>query len=95
MAAYVLAQLTIHDPTTFQQYREKVSPIVEAFGGHYRVRGGDITPLEGDLPASRLVIIEFDDWDAAQHWYNSDAYQEILPLRLNSATGQAVIVDGI
>jgi len=95
MAAYVLAQLDIHDPKTFAQYREKVSPLVEAFGGRYRVRGGDMTPLEGDVPASRLVIIEFDDHDAAKRWYFSDAYQEILPLRLNSATGHAVIVDGI
>jgi len=95
MAAYILAQLDVHDPENFQRYREKVAPLVSEFGGRYLVRGGDITPLEGELSAPRLVIIEFDDREAAKRWYFSDAYQEILPLRLNSAKGTAVIVDGI
>lgn len=95
MAAYILAQLDVHDPEMFERYREKVAPLVEAFGGRYIVRGGEITPLEGELPQSRLVIIEFQDREAAKRWYFSDAYQGILSLRLDSAHGTAVIVDGI
>lgn len=95
MAAYILANLDVHDAETFERYREKVPAVIAAFGGRYLVRGGDIMPLEGALPAPRLVIIEFDDREAAERWYRSDAYQEILPLRLNSANGTAVIVDGV
>ena len=95
MAAYVLAQLDVHDPEGFERYRDKVAPLVAAFGGRYIVRGGEITPLEGELSAPRLVVIEFDDREAAKRWYFSDDYQEILPLRLNSAKGNAVIVDGV
>lgn len=95
MAAYVLAELDVHDPEGFGRYRDKVAPLVAAFGGRYLVRGGEITPLEGELSAPRLVIIEFDDREAARRWYYSDEYQEILPLRLNSAKGNAVIVDGV
>lgn len=95
MSAYVLANLDVHDPETFQRYREKVPAVIAAFGGRYCVRGGEITPLEGKLPAPRLVIIEFADRKAAERWYHSDEYQEILPLRLNSAKGTAVIVDGV
>ncbi|MDH3658883.1 MAG: DUF1330 domain-containing protein [Alphaproteobacteria bacterium] len=95
MAAYILAQLDIHDPEGFQRYREKVAPLVATFGGRYLVRGGEVTTLEGELAAARLVIIEFADRKAAERWYFSDEYQEILPLRLNSAKGSAVIVDGV
>lgn len=95
MAAYVLAQLDVHDPEGFQRYRDKVAPLVEQFGGRYIVRGGDITSLEGTPAASRLVIIEFADRAAAERWYHSPAYQEILPLRLNAAKGTAIIVEGI
>lgn len=95
MAAYVLAQLSISDPVTFQRYREKVAPLIERFGGRYIVRGGEVSPLEGQLADSRLVIIEFADRDAAMRWYHSEEYQEILPLRLNAASGSAVIVDGV
>ncbi|MEM8951866.1 MAG: DUF1330 domain-containing protein, partial [Pseudomonadota bacterium] len=64
-------------------------------GGRYIVRGGEVTPLEGELSAPRLVIIEFEDRSAAERWYHSDEYQQILPLRLNNANGTAVIVDGV
>lgn len=95
MAAYILAQIDVHDPETFERYRERVAPLVGAFGGRYIVRGGEVTPLEGELSAPRLVIIEFADREAAKRWYDSDAYQEILKLRLDSSKGTAVIVDGI
>lgn len=95
MSAYILANLDVHDPETFERYREKVPAVIGAFGGRYLVRGGEVTTLEGALPAPRLVIIEFDDRKAAERWYHSDEYQEILPLRLKSAKGTAAIVDGI
>ena len=95
MAAYVMANIEVHDSETFERYREKVPATIAAFGGRYIVRGGEVTPLEGALPAPRVVVIEFDDRAAAERWYHSDDYQEILPLRLNSANGTAVIVDGV
>jgi uncharacterized protein (DUF1330 family) len=95
MAAYLLAQLTVHDPEGFQLYRDKVPALIAQHGGRYLVRGGEITPLEEDPPASRLVIIEFPDREAAKAFYHAPDYQEILPLRLNAASGPALIVDGI
>jgi len=95
MAAYVLAQIDVHDTDMFERYREKVPATIERYGGRYIVRGGEITPLEGTLVAPRLVIIEFSDRDAANAWYALPEYQEILPLRLNAANGTAVIVDGL
>lgn len=95
MAAYVLAQIDVHDPDGFQRYREKVPATIEQYGGRYKARGGDIRPLESTPPSSRVVIIEFADRKAAEAWYFSPEYQEILPLRLNAATGSAMIVDGV
>lgn len=95
MAAYVLAQIDVHDAAGFERYREKVAPLVGKFGGRYIVRGGEVTPLEGELSAPRLVIIEFADRAAAERWYNSTEYQEILPFRTKSSNGTAVIVEGV
>ena len=95
MAAYMLANLEVHDPATFESYRDKVPAVIADFGGRYLVRGGETRTLEGELPAPRLVIIEFADRQAAERFYFSDEYQAILPLRLKSAKGTAVIVDGI
>jgi uncharacterized protein (DUF1330 family) len=49
--------------------------------------------LEDEWPHPRLVIIEFPTL-AAEDWYHSEAYQKIISLRLNSTSGNLVIVDG-
>jgi uncharacterized protein (DUF1330 family) len=95
MAAYIVAQLKVHDPAMFQRYREAVSPLVDRFGGRYRVRGGELEVLEGDWPLPRLVIIEFQSQDAARLFYESPEYQQILPLRQESARGTVAIVEGV
>ena len=69
MAAYIVAQLKVHDPAAFQRYREAVTPLVDRFGGRYRVRGGELEVLEGDWPLPRLAIIEFQSRDAARLFY--------------------------
>jgi uncharacterized protein (DUF1330 family) len=40
------------------------------------------------------VIIEFPSRDAAEGWYNSPAYQEIISLRHKSSVGNLIIIDG-
>ena len=42
-----------------------------------------------------LIVIGFPDRASARRWYESPAYQEILPLRTENADGSAMIVDGV
>jgi uncharacterized protein (DUF1330 family) len=94
MPAYVIAQLTVIDPAGFQAYRAAVPQVVAAYGGRFLVRGGTAAPLEGEEPASRIIVLEFPDRPSAERFYNSPEYQEILPLRLGSATGSVIVVEG-
>jgi uncharacterized protein (DUF1330 family) len=94
MAAYVIAEISITDPEVYEKYRAAAPPSVAAFDGAYRVRGGAVTPVEGEAPTGRVVVLEFPDVDAARAWYESDAYQAVLPFRLASATTRAFIVEG-
>lgn len=41
------------------------------------------------------MIVELPDRAAATAWYHSNAYQEILPLRLKNVKGWALLVDGV
>ncbi len=95
MAAYILAQLSVHDAAGFQRYRDAVAPLVTEFGGRYLVRGGATDQKEGELPHARLVVIEFPDRAAAHRFYDSPAYQAILPLRLAAASGSVAVVEGV
>jgi uncharacterized protein (DUF1330 family) len=95
MAAYLVAQMRIHDQATYQRYREAVPPLVDRFGGRFRARGGELEVLEGEWRFPRLVIIEFPSRDAARRFYDSPEYQKILPLRQGASEGNVVIVEGV
>jgi uncharacterized protein (DUF1330 family) len=94
MKAYAVVEETVSDETTFAAYRQGVMATLEPFGGRFIVRGGRLTVMEGEWPHARLVVIEFPSRDAAEGWYHSPAYRKLLPLRLRSAAGTFVIVDG-
>jgi uncharacterized protein (DUF1330 family) len=93
MKAYVIAAETINDPALFDRYRKQVPATLVPFGGQFVVRGGKLTALEGEWPHPRLVIIAFPSRVAAEDWYKSAAYQEIISLRPDSSVGNLVIVD--
>jgi len=94
MKAYVVVQETVKDEAMFAEYRNQVVATLAPFGGTFVVRGGALTVVEGEWPHPRLVVIAFPSRAAAEGWYQSAAYQKILPLRLESAIGNFVIVDG-
>lgn len=68
------------------QYIETIQDTLDRFGGRCLVHGPEVTVLEGEWPGT-LVIIEFPDRDAATRWYESPAYQAILPYRTNNIDG--------
>jgi uncharacterized protein (DUF1330 family) len=94
MAGYLIANIDVTDPAKFDQYREKVAPLVQKFGGRYLVRGGEVRRLEGNLPLHRLVVLEFPTLEAAQRFYDSAEYQPILKLRLDSTQSDLVLAQG-
>jgi uncharacterized protein (DUF1330 family) len=94
MKAYVIAAETVNDPAMFDLYRKQVPATLVPFGGQFVTRGANLTVLEGEWPHPRLVIIAFPSRDAAEGWYHSAAYQQIISLRHDSSAGNLIIVDG-
>jgi len=94
MRAYVIVQERVNNEEMFAAYRKDVPATVAAHGGSFIVRGGTLTVVEGEWALPRTVVIEFPSRAAAEDWYRSPEYQKILPLRLKSADGNLVIVDG-
>ena len=92
--AYVVAELDVMDPATYQKYSAKVPETLAPFNGHFIVRGGKIQAVEGVAP-KRLVMIAFDSAEKARGWYDSPAYRAILPMRLGSAKTRLFIVEGV
>ena len=94
---YFFGEFDITDPAAYEFYRTKVPDIISAHGGRILVRGGDPQPFDGTMPRRRFVIVEFDSPEAARAFYYSDAYQAVLPFRLNASTssGFAGLLTGV
>ena len=95
MAAYVIATIEVTDPEGFEVYRGQVPATIEKHGGRYLVRGGDVTVVEGDQPARRSVVLEFDSLVQANGWYYSDDYAGPKELRIASTNSNVMIVAGV
>ena len=95
MKGYVIANIAVTDPAGYEAYRSRTADIIANHGGRFLVRGGKIETREGDPGISRLVVLEFDDLDAARTFYDSPEYQGILPHRTDNATGTLFIVEGV
>ena len=94
MSAYVIVEVRVTNPEPYAAYRDLAGASVARHGGRFLVRGGSVTPLEGDWSPERLVVIEFASVEAAKALYGSDDYQEALRVRLANSTGKALIIEG-
>lgn len=95
MAAYVIAQMAVHDPEKYRQYATEFMGTIGAFGGQVLVAADDAVELEGELPYPRTVVGQFPDAAAARAWYESEAYQQIVGLRTSSSDGVVFIIEGL
>lgn len=95
MPAYVVVEVDVEDPETYERYKPLVPQSVAHFGGRFLVRGGRTETLEGAWSPSRFVIVEFPDADRARQWWNSPEYAEAKGLRQASSKTQMILVEGI
>jgi uncharacterized protein (DUF1330 family) len=95
MSAIVIAEIDVQDAATFEEYRVKVPPLVEKFGGRYLARGGRAGLLEGENEPKRVVIIEFPSYQQAMAWHDSAEYAPLIALRQSAAKGRMIVVEGV
>ena len=95
MPAYVIVETDIHDPDQYERYKQAAPGAVAAGGGRFLARGGELAVLEGDWQPTRLVVLEFEDLDAAKRFYSSPGYEEARALREGAANLNMVAVQGV
>ena len=95
MPAYFIVDNEVTDPAGFEEYRRQVPGTLEMYGGTILVRGGQIQALEGDWKPKRLVVTRFPSIEQARLWYDSEEYRPLKALRLRTARGSVVLVEGV
>jgi uncharacterized protein (DUF1330 family) len=95
MPAYVIADVTVTDAATMEEYRKQVPATIAKYRGRYLVRGGAHQTLEGEWKPSRLIVLEFPTLAQAQRWYDCEEYKGPKALRMKAGRTKLVIVDGV
>ncbi|HLJ69636.1 MAG TPA: DUF1330 domain-containing protein [Chloroflexota bacterium] len=95
VAAYIIADIDVSDPTLYQEYRTLSTSAVAQYGGEFLVRGGSTTVLEGEWTPGRVVVLRFDSLAAARRFWESPEYEAARSVRLKAARGQFILVEGV
>jgi uncharacterized protein (DUF1330 family) len=95
MPAYIITQVDVEDPVRFEDYKPMVPASLEAYGGRYLVRGGEVENLEGTWAPKRLVLVEFPSVAKAKAWWNSNEYADAKAIRQAAAKTEMIVVEGL
>ncbi len=85
MTAFFVANVKVKDPNKFQEYAKKAGETFATYGGEAILRGKVEGVLSGNADHQAVGIVKFPDQEALTTWFNSDAYQDIVPLRDEAA----------
>jgi uncharacterized protein (DUF1330 family) len=95
MPVYVIADVRqVRDLDALIEYRRRNTDAVANHGGRFLIRGGEVTPLEGDWPTQRIVLMEFPDAEAARAWWDSDEYAPLKQMRRDASDTNILLVEG-
>jgi uncharacterized protein (DUF1330 family) len=83
--AYIIGHITVKDPGKWAEYRSRVPATLADWHGEVMLRGRRVAVLSGEHRHDDTVVIRFPDLNAVTGWYDSPAYQALIPLREQAA----------
>ncbi len=94
MSAYIVVDITVHDPRRYQEYVARVPALIDKHEGRYLIRGGDVEVKEGEWRPERLVVLEFPSKANAKAFLEDPEYAPIVAIRHATATSKLILVEG-
>ncbi len=94
MPAYVIVEITIHDPQQYEDYKKLTPAAIAAYDGKFIVRGALTESLEGDWNPERIVVLQFPSVARAKEWWSSPEYTAAKLIRQRSAFTKMLVVEG-
>jgi len=91
MSACVIGHITVKDEEKWAQYRAQVPATLAPWGAELLFRGQRAAVLSGEHAHTDTVVIRFPDEATVDGWYNSPAYQALIPLRRQAADLDLVV----
>ncbi|MDX5420536.1 MAG: DUF1330 domain-containing protein [Hymenobacteraceae bacterium] len=94
MPAYIIVEVEVTDPATYEDYKKLTPGSLKPFDGKFIVRGGATELLEGDQEPNRIVILEFPTMDKAKAWWSSEEYAPAKAIRQSASNTRMIAVEG-
>ena len=94
MSSYLVIDTEVLDQEAFSEFVEKIYDAVQANGGTFLVRGGNLDVIEGDWTPQRLVIMSFDSAEGAGDFVRSSDYTALEELRLRAVRSSVLVAEG-
>ena len=94
MAGYVIADVRVTDEALFAEFAAGVPATIEAHGGRYIIRGGNIEVFQGDWAPPRFVVVEFESAEQASGWLNSEEFSAMRELLNRSSDSDVIVMEG-
>lgn len=91
MTCYLMARVAIRDRERYGRYAAAFVPVLEQYGGRLLVSDEAPEALEGEWDGRKLVLLAFDNREAALTWANSPEYRQIAKDRLAGADAISVL----
>ncbi|MEM6415976.1 MAG: DUF1330 domain-containing protein [Pseudomonadota bacterium] len=95
MKYYVVAMIDMTEPDWFEEYAQKVTPIVESVGGRFLTRTKEFVCLEGQRQEDQLIVIlQFPSQSIAVDFFDSEAYRPFRKVRRSGSPGTVFLMPG-
>ena len=94
MPTYLSAIITVKNPEKLKEYISQVPATMAPFGAKMICRGKVQKTLSGPGNHQIEAIFEFENSAKIDAWYQSDAYQALIPVREEGAEMTISILEG-
>jgi uncharacterized protein (DUF1330 family) len=94
MSVYFIVTIKMLDTRVYNNYLELCDDVFKKYKGKYLAVDETIKIVEGNIPYTRVVIIEFETENDFNEWYYSEDYQRIVKYRIEGAECNSVLVHG-
>jgi len=93
--AYLIAHVQVTDPEGWKQYLTALPGTLAPYHVKVLARAPGVAVDASTPPAGSTAILAFNSMDDLKAWWNSPAYQAIIPLREKSAKTIVYAVPGL
>ena len=93
MAVYILNNMTIHDRAGYDTYLRAFMGVFRKFNGEILAVADAPTPVEGEWPYDRTILLRFPSLEDAHRWSESAEYREVAERRWRSTKSNVVFLE--